>query len=197
MAAITLGILAGGRGARLGGVDKAALQYRGQRLLERTRDAFVLPADERTGDAPGATLLSRAFDSDGVTTGAEPGFRRVPDLRTGGLGPLAGLEALLEAARTDWLLTAPVDLRDVPADLGSRLRASAAGGITCVVRDADGLQPLVALWPVVASLQVVRAALDAGRLSVHEVLAALPHGELDIRPQRLGNLNLPGDFSDA
>ena len=194
MDAITLGILAGGRGARLGGVDKAALEFRGRRLLERTRDAFCLPQHAAVRDATDTPLLSRA--GGGVSAGAEPGFQHVPDLRSGCLGPLAGLEALLNAARTAWLLTAPVDLRDVPTDLAPCLCARAAGGIACVVRDADGLQPLVALWPVQGSLRAVRTALDAGRLSMRELLAVLPHAELDIRPLRLGNLNLPGDFCD-
>lgn len=194
MGAISLGILAGGRGARLGGVDKAAAEFRGRRLLERTRDAFSLPRDTLAGDELATPLLSRA--GSGVSAAAEPGFQHVPDLRDGWLGPLAGLEALLDAARTAWLLTAPVDLRDVPADLALRLCARAADGIACVVRDADGLQPLVALWPVQASLRAVRLALDAGRLSLRELLANLPHAELDIRPLRLGNLNLPGDFCD-
>ena len=95
MGAITLGILAGGRGARLGGVDKAALQFRGRALLERTRDAFALSPDALDGDEAGATLLSRA--GNGIAASDEPGFQRVTDLRDGGLGPLAGLEALLVA----------------------------------------------------------------------------------------------------
>jgi molybdopterin-guanine dinucleotide biosynthesis protein A len=190
MAGITLGILAGGRGARLGGVDKALLEFRGQRLLDRSADSFADPADS---DSP--VLLSRA--GDGVAATVITGFQNVPDLRSGALGPLAGLEALLAATRTRWLLTTPVDLCDVPSGLGPRLRACSGQPLACVVRDVDGLQPLVALWPVRTSLPAVRRALDAGRLSVHGLLGELPHVELDIRPERLGNLNRTEDFPQA
>jgi molybdopterin-guanine dinucleotide biosynthesis protein A len=40
-----------------------------------------------------------------------------------------------------------------------------------------------------------RAALDAHRLAVRDLLTTLPHDVLDIRPHRLGNLNTPADFA--
>ncbi len=188
MAAITLGILAGGRGTRLGGLDKALCEFQGERLLDRTLSAF---AAGRSLSAE--VLLSRGKTMAGVPD--HPGCRIVPDLRDGSLGPLAGLEALLAATPTAWLLSAPVDLRDVPAGLASQLRARAANGIACVVRDADGLQPLVGLWPVASTLTAVRAALDAGRLSAHGLLEQLDHAILDLSPARLGNLNRSEDFA--
>jgi molybdopterin-guanine dinucleotide biosynthesis protein A len=188
---ITLGILAGGRATRLDGADKAALSYDGRGLLERTLAALHSP-----GDA--GCLLSHRDPVGGENMAGANGLQVVTDLRGGQPGPLAGLEALLEATRTPWLLTAPVDLRDIPDDLGARLRAcaSAMGAPQAtVVADADGLQPLVALWPVAPSLAAVRAALDAGRLAVRGMLAALPHRVLDIAPHRLGNLNTLQDFA--
>lgn len=179
--AITLGILAGGRASRLGGADKAGLEYRGARLLDRT-----LAALRRDGEP---CLLSHRDEE------APTGVRVVRDLRAGQPGPLAGLEALLDAARTPWLLTAPVDLADIPAGLGASLRACATGECATVVRDADGLQPLVALWPVARTLAAVRATLDAGERPVRALLARLPHAVLDIAPVRLGNLNTPADFA--
>jgi molybdopterin-guanine dinucleotide biosynthesis protein A len=188
---ITLGILAGGRATRLHGADKAGLRYDGCGLLERTLAALHSP-----GDA--ACLLSHrdpvGFDD---PTACAHGLQLVADLRAGQPGPLAGLEALLAAARTPWLLTAPVDLRDIPVDLGDRLRACASASSqphAAVVADADGLQPLVALWPVASSLAAVRAALDAGRLAVRALFDGLPHQRVDIAPHRLGNLNTPADF---
>jgi molybdopterin-guanine dinucleotide biosynthesis protein A len=69
---LTLAILAGGRGERLGGVDKAALRCEGRTLLERlydlaalTRDVLVIRAEDdvvRDKGAPGGltTALCRA-----------------------------------------------------------------------------------------------------------------------------------------
>lgn len=193
---ITLGILAGGRGARLGGADKAMLRHDGATLLARTLAAFAAPGDDEvlvSHRDPGAP--SRLAAGDGRAS--MPALRVVQDLRPGQPGPLAGLEALLASTHSRWLLTTPVDLRDVPAGLAARLRAAAAGIDTqaTVVRDADGLQPLVALWPVATTLAAVRVALDAHRLSARDLVAAVPHAVLDLAPARLGNLNTPEDFS--
>ena len=186
---ITLGILAGGRGSRLGGVDKAALAYDGSSLLARTLSRLAMPEDA-------ARLLSHPAiaPADGVPA-AWDALKVVPDLRPGQPGPLAGLEALLAATHTPWLLTAPVDLRDIPPDLGARLRACASGAAATIVEDADGLQPLVALWPVRATWLAVRVALDAGQRAARDLVAAVPHARLDLRPLRLGNLNTPRDFA--
>ena len=188
---ITLGILAGGRATRLHGADKAGLRYDGCDLLERTLAALASPDDA-------ARLLSHrdpaGFD-DAIARARD--LQLVADLRAGQPGPLAGLEALLAASRTPWLLTAPVDLRDIPSDLGDRLRTCASASPqphATVVADADGLQPLVALWPVASSLAAVRAALDAGQLVVRALFDGMPHQRLDIAPHRLGNLNTPADF---
>jgi molybdopterin-guanine dinucleotide biosynthesis protein A len=119
---VTLGILAGGRGSRLGGVDKSTLRYAGATLLARTLAAF---ADADAGGGP--VLVSHRDDAarlDSAVGAATGMLHLVHDLRPGQPGPLAGLEALLAATRTPWLLTAPVDLRDVPSGLGTRLRAA-------------------------------------------------------------------------
>src|SRR5699024_3979490 len=49
------------------------------------------------------------------------GVRVVPDRHEGFLGPLAGMVSLMAAAERDWLLTAPCDSPQLPADLGPRL----------------------------------------------------------------------------
>ena len=198
MGAITLGILAGGRGMRLGGVDKALCIFRGESLLDRTVAAFT---ERELGShevliSRGKAMPSLPDDSRYHASGCRPSqFRIVPDLRDGSLGPLAGLEALLAATQTPWLLSTPVDLRDVPTQLGAQMRARVADDIACAVRDADGLQPLVGLWPVASALPAVRAALDAGRLSAHGLLAQFEHAILDLSPARLGNLNRSEDFA--
>lgn len=178
---ISLGILAGGQGLRLGGADKATLRFHGEDLLSRSLAAA----------GPGflETLLSY--------NGSDPrairsGLSWVPDLRPGHAGPLAGLESLLSRARGRWLLTLPIDLRDAGPDILQTLCEHPGG--RAAVRDADGLQPLVAIWPVSESLRVVSRALDAGERAVHPLLERLAMAELDISPTRLGNLNTPRDF---
>lgn len=183
---ITLGILAGGQGSRLGGVDKALVEFEGRSLLSRTL------ASLGTGFAQ--TLISYNGADARI---AECGASAVPDLREDFPGPLAGVEALLHAATSGWLLTMPVDLRDIPPDLPETLcRALVAGrkGTGLAIRDADGLQPLVALWPVRAGRIATTAALDAGARAAYLLQQSMQFQIQDISPRRLGNLNTPSDF---
>ena len=178
---ISLGILAGGQGLRLGGADKASVRFNGADLLSRALEA--------AGPGFHETLLSYNGSD---PRAARPGLSWVPDIRPGHPGPLAGLESLLTKTRATWLLTLPVDLRDASPDVLQLLCDSPDG--RAFIRDADGLQPLVAIWPVADTLRLVSGALDAGNRAVHPMLRQLDMVELDISPARLGNLNTPHDF---
>jgi molybdopterin-guanine dinucleotide biosynthesis protein A len=182
--AITLGVLAGGQALRLDGADKALRLYRGRPLAQRCLDAL--------GEGFADTLASY----NGAGTLPSP-LRAVPDRRGGYPGPLAGVDALLAASSSQWLLTVPVDLVELPADLVERLLARAHDDQGVAARDADGSQPLVALWPVASSRAAVTAALDAGERAVHRAQQALGFSMCDLSPLRLGNLNTPADFDAA
>jgi molybdopterin-guanine dinucleotide biosynthesis protein A len=185
-ARITLGILAGGQALRLDGADKALRHYQGRPLAQRCLDAL--------GDG----FADRLASYNGSAAAELPAaLRVVPDLRKGYPGPLGGIEALLAATTSEWLLTVPVDLVEIPVDLDQRLRACVADGHGVAARDAEGSQPLVALWPVASSRAAVTAALDAGERTVHRVQHALGFASCDLSPLRLGNLNTPGDFDAA
>ena len=71
-------------------------------------------------------------------------------------------------------------------------RASQDGS---VLRDADGLQPIFALWRVEALRPLVAEAFAMGELAVHKLIPRLELAVHDISPRRLGNLNTPADFS--
>lgn len=184
-AEITLGILAGGRATRLGGLDKAWVRRDGVAQVVRWAHRF---AHETT-----ATLVSANRDT---------GRYRAHDLVVvrdrieGDVGPLAGLDALASSCATAWLLTVPVDLVDVNVCLLPSLAAGrGADGAWAV--DDDGAQPLVALWRVAALEAAIRRAIDSGRTAVHAL-----QSELDMHPVRMagvrfGNLNTPADLSAA
>ena len=176
-----LGILAGGQGTRLGGVDKALLVVEDQFLLDRLL--------HRLGAGFGAVLVS--YNRTPPTTLGWPGpLRFVGDDRAAGEGPLAGLAALLDACAQDWLLTVPVDLAAPGADLVELLLAQPGGA---VLHDAEGRQPLVSLWPVTRARAQVREALEQGRRAVHPVLEALDLVTASLS-RRLGNINTPEDW---
>ena len=153
--AITLGVLAGGRGQRLGGRDKAWVLHHGKTLLQHTLSAF-----------PGGYVERLVSAREPDPRFAKLGLRPVFDQRADFAGPLAALEALCAACTTPWLLTVPVDVQRIPDDLPDALRGAVArDGV--VVKDATGLQPLIGLWRTAALGDAVRALLD--RLQEPEV----------------------------
>ena len=177
----TLGIFAGGRATRLGSIDKAWAIYRGETLIARMLRAV--------GDAFAARLVSANRDPDRYTL---LGLHAVSDRIADFPGPLAGLDALLAACSTPLLMTVPVDLRTVPSDLVVRLLAAGEDG--AIARDANGLQPLVTLWPVARARIAVADALARDEHAVHRIVATLALPVMRFDGADFGNLNTPDDF---
>jgi molybdenum cofactor guanylyltransferase len=180
--AVTLGILAGGRGTRLGGVDKAWLELAGQPQVLRLARRF---------DGEVEHVLVSA--NTGIGRYARHGLEVVAD-RIPSAGPLGGLEALASACVTPWLLTVPVDVVAVNDCLLRRLRAAAGVG-GAHAWDEDGPQPLVALWNRDRLRTAAAEALAAGELAVHALQARLGIACVRLPGVRFGNLNTPDDLA--
>ncbi|MFD0738179.1 molybdenum cofactor guanylyltransferase [Lysobacter koreensis] len=185
LSSITLGILAGGRATRLGGLDKAWLQCGGEPQVLRWQRRFA--------PETAATLISANRESSRYV-GA--GLEVVADRRSSDLGPLAGLDALAAVCRTPWLLTIPVDLVGVnDCLLPSLIAGSSANG--AYAHDDDGPQPLVALWRVASLREAADAAIAADRAAVHALQAELGMACVRFDGVRFGNLNTPEDLAAA
>jgi molybdopterin-guanine dinucleotide biosynthesis protein A len=107
-------VLAGGRGSRMGGVDKGLQNHRGLPL--------ALHALLRLQPQVGATMLNAnrnlgAYEAMGVPVW--------PDDHADFAGPLAGMLVGLAHCETPWLVTVPCDTPNFPADLVERLAAAA------------------------------------------------------------------------
>ena len=110
---ITGVILAGGRGSRMGGVDKGLENHQGT--------ALALHALLRLGPQVGHLMINAnrnlgAYESFGVPVW--------PDAVGDFAGPLAGFLAGLERCETPLLLTVPCDTPNFPDDLAARLAAA-------------------------------------------------------------------------
>lgn len=106
-------VLAGGRGSRMGGVDKGLQSHRGLPM--------ALQALMRLQLQVGQTMINAnrnlaAYESMGVPVWPDP----LPDHP----GPLAGLLAGLERCETPYLVTVPCDTPEFPGDLVDRLAAA-------------------------------------------------------------------------
>jgi molybdopterin-guanine dinucleotide biosynthesis protein A len=182
MSDVTLGVLAGGRAARLGGMDKAWLLRNGVPQVVRLARRFAPEVD--------AILVSanRSF-----ARYAEHGLHVVSD-RVSHAGPLGGLDALAHACTTHWLLTVPVDLVAVNDCLLPSLAAAGTSGAFAI--DDDGVQPLVALWSV-DTLRIALAQALAEEVSVQALQARLAMVAVQLAGVRFGNLNTPADLDAA
>ena len=109
-AGITGVILAGGRGRRMGGVDKGLLELRGRPLAAWVAERLAPQVDE--------LLISANRNGERY---AALSHRVVGDCIPGFAGPLAGLHAALEAAAHPLVVTVPCDSPFLPADLVFRL----------------------------------------------------------------------------
>ncbi len=183
-AQLTVGILAGGRASRLGGRDKAWLVRDGVPQVVRWQRQFASQA---------SVLLVSANRE--LPRYLAHGLISVPDL-TADAGPLSGLDALAATTTTPWLLTLPVDLLALPEDLLPRL-GNHAGDHGAFARDADGPQPLVALWPVRTLRAATRDALASQTLAVHALQRGLGMRAVGFDGVRFGNLNTLDDLDDA
>jgi molybdopterin-guanine dinucleotide biosynthesis protein A len=138
-------LLAGGRGMRMGGLDKGLQTLHGEPLA-----VHVL---RRLAPQTGALLISANRHPDVYATlGAPFGAAIVADTLPGFPGPLAGLLAGLRASATPYLLSAPCDSPWLPADLAARLahaldgnQADIATAVTVAANGNTSLHPVFAL----------------------------------------------------
>jgi len=181
---VTLGILAGGQGSRLGGIDKAWLHRDGLPQVLRWQQRFQ---HETAAALVSSNRPDPRWQQYGLTT--------VPD-RHPDCGPLSGLDALTHACQTPWLFTVPVDLIDIGPGLLQALAAEATG-VGAAAEDRDGPQPLLALWNVTTLKDHLATAFTSGDYSVRRLQQRLQMRTCDWQGSPFGNLNTPGDLTAA
>ncbi len=179
---ISLALLIGGRGTRLGGVDKAGV---------------LLPSGLTTAQTLLATfrpLVDDAFAVGRADQSSHPlsrSIRVVADTEAGE-GPLRGIATALAAARTPWVFTVACDLVGlVAADLTLLAAERARGRLAIGWRAPDGPEPLCALYHR-ELLHTAQALLARGE---RRARLLLEHACLLSRPSGLVNLNTPEDLS--
>ncbi|MFZ2235456.1 MAG: molybdenum cofactor guanylyltransferase [Dokdonella sp.] len=189
-ASVTVAILAGGQGRRLGGVDKGLQIVSGKPLIAHVCvavEAMHAPKNAH-GDRDVLILANRNLQR--YSTYA----RTLPDDIDSGKGPLAGIATTLSAMSTPWLLTVPVDCPYPPLDLWRRLQ-SAIGDADCAVSH-DGMhrQPLFALYRLGLAPSAKKAA-KAG-LGPQAWQDQIDTVDIDFDDQRenFANLNSAADF---
>jgi molybdenum cofactor guanylyltransferase len=130
-------ILAGGRGSRMGGVDKGLQPWRGQPLARH--------AHERLRPQVGACIVNANRNPEQYQALFGPQVPVCADATGDFAGPLAGFLAGLQACRSPWLVTVPCDSPLLPTTLVARLAEAVlrtgAPGALAVSLGAGGRQP--------------------------------------------------------
>ena len=175
------------------GTDKLSLEVGGTPLLRCVHDALAARCSE--------VLV---VGGEGVTP--LEGVRRITGERPGGLGPLAGLEAGLTAARNPLVFVAAGDMPFLAVALVGYLLERLEGGSAGAVAPRYGgrTHPLCAAYSR-GLLPLVGSALDDGVRAVHVCLEGLDEAEYVGEELRqfgdpdlfLMNVNTPEDLRRA
>ena len=156
-------VLAGGRGSRMGGVDKGLQDFRGRPMVAHVIERLAPQVVELLINANRNAEAYAAF-----------GHRVIADEIEGFAGPLAGFERGLAHASHPLVVTAPCDSPFLPRDLVRRLAEAlgTAGAQLAVAKTGDQAHPVFSLMrrDVHGSL---REFLSSGQRKIDKWYAAL------------------------
>lgn len=186
-------ILAGGRGARMGGIDKGLQNFNGTPLTLHT--LMRLQMQEGAPLSEIMIVANRnlsAYESFGVQVW--------PDSTDGFAGPLAGFLTGLERCETSLLLTAPCDSPLFPLDLAQRLTAALtdknADIAMAAAREEDGTvrpQPVFTLMRTSLLESLVKFMQAGGRKidawTAQHATVVVPFDEPEVDPRAFFNAN--------
>jgi len=149
-------VLAGGRGTRMGNVDKGLQPFGGTTMVAHVLDRL---RPQVASVAINANQNLEAYGAFGVPVW--------PDDTPGFAGPLAGLEAGLRRCATPYLLTAPCDSPFLPSDLAARLLQGledAGADLALAVTEENGQRQPHPVFCIIKSskVDVLSAYLAAG-----------------------------------
>lgn len=159
---VTALILAGGRGSRMGGIDKGLQNFRGLPMALQTLMRLQLQSQPPQEILINANRNLAAYESLGAAVW--------PDTLDGFAGPLAGFLTGLERCESPLLLTVPCDTPLFPLDLIERLSAALheqdADLAMAAAREEDGQlrpQPVFCLLRVELLDSLVQFTQQGGR----------------------------------
>ncbi|EMT6576250.1 molybdenum cofactor guanylyltransferase MobA [Providencia rettgeri] len=131
---ITGVILAGGRGSRMGGQDKGLVP-----LLSKPLYQYILA---RLSPQVGQVIINANRNQ---ARYRESQLTVISDLNHDFSGPLAGMQAALHYAKTEWLLFVPCDVPDFPLNLAKKMFREKGTHLACYAQDNEREHPTFAL----------------------------------------------------
>ncbi|KAA8997427.1 molybdenum cofactor guanylyltransferase MobA [Affinibrenneria salicis] len=127
-------ILAGGQSSRMGGQDKGLQLLAGEPLYKHVLTRFLPQVDE--------VIISANRN---IASYRRSGLRTIRDQYEGFAGPLAGIHAGLQAAKSEWVVCVPCDVPALPLDLVTRLWAGKSDAPAAYATDGVRSHPTLLL----------------------------------------------------
>lgn len=186
-------ILAGGKGSRMGGIDKGLQSFNGTPLTLHTLMRLQMQEGQPLSEIMiVANRNLSAYESFGVQVW--------PDSTDGFAGPLAGFLTGLERCETTHLLTVPCDSPLFPLNLAQRMldamEKEEADIAVAAAREEDGsirAQPVFCLMRVNQLESLVKFMQTGGRKidawTAHHSTVIVPFDTPDIDPRAFFNAN--------
>ena len=177
---ITALILAGGRGSRMGSVDKGLQLFAGKPMVAHVLGRIAPQADEIIINANRSINEYAAF-----------GHRVIADAIDGFAGPLAGLHVGMAHARTPLIVTTPCDSPFLPLDLVARLLLAMEQehADLAVAKTFDQVHPVFCL--VKRDMEPhLRAFLETGQRKIDKWYATLNVVEVQFDDQEAAFANI-------
>ncbi|MCK5662343.1 MAG: molybdenum cofactor guanylyltransferase, partial [Thiotrichaceae bacterium] len=136
---ITVVILAGGKGRRMGGQDKGLVNYKNHSLVQHVIDAISLQTSQIVINA-----------NRNVDEYATFGYPVIEDTLTDFQGPLAGFVATMSSVTTDYILTLPCDGPVITENYVTKMLQglNQTQAELAIASDGSRMQPVYALIPV-------------------------------------------------
>lgn len=178
-------ILAGGRGSRMGGVDKGLQNFNGIPLALHT---LMRLGPQVESVMVNANRNLSAYESFGASVW--------PDASADFSGPLSGFLVGLERAETPYVLTVPCDTPRLPLDLAERLAQALVREDADIAMAADfqtRTQPVFCLIKIELSESLVKFTHNGGRKidawTAQHKTVVVPFDAPDDDPLAFANVN--------
>jgi len=184
---ITTVILAGGKGSRLGGIDKGLIQLRQTSLIQHVIN--------RIEPQVAAIIISANRNLDIYK---DLGFSVYADEISDFAGPLAGILKALQHCQSEWLLIVPADSPFIANDLAQRLMQSVKDNKIAIAHDGKQLQPTFSL--IHKSLKSsLKDFLQKGGRKTRVWMQQQPHTIVDFSDQVSAfiNINTQDELNNA
>ena len=184
---ITAVILAGGKGSRLGGVDKG--------LVKLNKLPLVQHVIERIQPQVSRIIISANRNID---TYKDLDFPVYEDEIGDFAGPLAGILKALQECKSEWLLTVPADSPFVSNDLVLRLSQYTHDAKVIIPHDGEYMHPTFALIHKSLESSLIDY-LNKGERKARVWMQQQPHHSVDFSDQANAfiNINTKNDLENA